>query len=247
MKQFTNENVNIHRPTAITIGKFDGLHRGHVTLIEEMKKMATLQGLATAILTFSPHPMAFFTKTHMPLILDPHEKAELFGQLGIDYYIQYKFDENFAHTTPRDFIEKILCTQLNAKMLVVSSDYRFGKGGAGDVDFARKAGKDMGLEVHVIQNLLNQQQQKISSNLLRGLIMDKEFKLVAQLCGRPFFISGKTDENGIITPHPDKILPPDGVYEVDIHGHGNTVIKIGGGVVKSDIKQSQALKIHFMV
>ena len=239
MEHITNENIKIDRPTAITIGKFDGLHRGHMTLINELKKMAVQSDLATAVLTFSPHPMAFFTKTHMPLILDPDEKAELFESLGIDYYIQYKFDENFASTSPEDFLEKILCGQLNAKMLVVSADYRFGKGGAGDVDLARKIGGKIGLKVHVIPDLLNHQHQKISSNLLRKLVAEKNFPLINQLCNRPFTIRGLVDENGIIIPHPDKILPPDGEYEVIVQNHGKAVAKVKGKTVKIDIKHGE--------
>ncbi|MCL2235809.1 MAG: hypothetical protein FWB98_05150 [Defluviitaleaceae bacterium] len=239
MKQFTDENVKIDKPVAVTIGKFDGLHRGHMALIEELKKVAARKNLATAVLTFSPHPMAFFTKTHMPLLLDPYEKAELFAKVGIDYYIRYKFDEVFASTPPEEFVERVLVNQLNAKTLVVTADYRFGKGGNGTVELAKKVGEQAGLDVHVIENVENYKNKKISSNLLRQLVADRDFALFSQLCGRPFTISGKADGQGVIAPHPDKILPPNGEYKT-----GLGIIEIKDGIIKTPKKNSENITIE---
>lgn len=246
MKTITNHNIKIDKPTAITIGKFDGLHRGHMSLIDELKNVAAQNNLATAVLTFAPHPIAFFTKTHMPLILDPGEKAELFQELGIDFYIQYKFDKNFADTLPEDFLEKILYGQLNAKMLVASADYRFGKGGAGDVYFAQKVGDKIGLKVHIIPDLLTHRHEKISSNLLRQLVVEKNFGLIDQLCNRPFSIRGFVDKKGTITPHPDKILPPAGDYEVIVENHGKTVVTVKNGTIKVGIKHGENVVLSFI-
>ncbi|MDR2167836.1 MAG: hypothetical protein LBE35_08330, partial [Clostridiales bacterium] len=216
MIHLTGQNIKIDRPTAVAIGKFDGVHRGHMALLTELKRVAKLRGLQTLVLTFSPHPIAFFRKTHLPLILDPKEKLELFESLQFDYYLEYTFDDVFAQRTAEEFMREILCRQLQARAMVVAEGYRFGRGGAGDVALAERVGAELGIEVQAIGHVVHEG-HKISSDYLRGLISEKNFALTQALLGRKFSIKGRAEGSPpAIIPHPDKLLPPDGIYNTTI-------------------------------
>ncbi|MCL2350696.1 MAG: hypothetical protein FWC67_04365 [Defluviitaleaceae bacterium] len=225
MIHFTSENLNITTDTAVCIGKFDGVHRGHIALIDELKRVAQNRGLSTVALTFAPHPIAFFSGKHLPLILDPQEKIEIFNKMDIDYYVEYKFDHAFAQTTPEDFLHKIVAGQLRAKALVVAEGYRFGKGGAGDVSTIKEICKGLGIEVSVIGHVVHEG-HKISSDYLRKLITEKDFGLIKKMLGREFSITGRTIGQTLnMRPHADKILPQVGEY--------TTTINIGGKIYES--------------
>ncbi|MCL2575246.1 MAG: riboflavin biosynthesis protein RibF [Defluviitaleaceae bacterium] len=222
MQIFTDKNVDITAATAVSIGKFDGVHRGHIALLDELKHVASKKGLKTLVLTFSPHPMAFFTGKHFPTILEPAEKLEIIRNLGIDYYVEYTFDAKFAQTEPEAFLRNILHDKLKGQAMVIAQDYRFGKMGKGNADLARKVGDELGIAVSAIPHILHDG-HKIGSEYLRKLITEKNFTLISELCGRDFCVSGIVGsgaQNGRkmgfptanIKPHPDKILPPNSVY-----------------------------------
>ncbi|MCL2753563.1 MAG: bifunctional riboflavin kinase/FAD synthetase [Defluviitaleaceae bacterium] len=222
MKHFTGKSAIISAKTAVSIGKFDGVHRGHVAIFDELKRVAAEKDLKTLVLTFAPHPMSYFTGKHFQTILDPKEKFEIFQKMGIDYYIELDFDDEFAQTTPEMFMREILSKQLNAHAMVVAQEYRFGAGGKGNVELAKKVGAELGIDVFAIPHIVHDG-HKIGSDYLRKLILEKNFALMSELCGRSFYVTGKVVhgmKNGHklgfptanITPHPDKILPPNGVY-----------------------------------
>ncbi|MCL2170001.1 MAG: riboflavin biosynthesis protein RibF, partial [Defluviitaleaceae bacterium] len=156
MIHMTSQNIKISQPTAVAIGKFDGVHRGHMALLDELKLVASYRGLAPLVLTFDPHPIAFFKRARLPLILDPFEKVSLFETLGIDYYLEYRFDEQFAKTEPEDFLYNVVHKKLNARALVVAEGYRFGRGGAGDVSLLRRVCGGLGIEVQEIGHVVHE-------------------------------------------------------------------------------------------
>ena len=233
MIHLTSKNIQIDRPTAVAIGKFDGVHRGHMALLTELKRVANMRGLATIVLTFTPHPVAFFKKTHMPLLLDPREKLELFESIGFDYFLEYTFDEEFAQTPPEVFLQEVVSKKLQAQSLVVAEGYRFGKGGAGTVELARRVCSGLGIDVYEIGHVVHDG-HKISSEFLRKLVGERDFSLLSALNGRDFFVTGHGKFSGLSTvslaPHPDKLLPPNGVYATTTTVDGkiyNSVTNIG--------------------
>jgi len=214
-------NIEIDCNLAIAIGKFDGLHKGHVALIEELEKARSLK-LDTAVLSFAPHPAAVLTGKNVPQILSSHEKISLLQGMDVDYYIEYPFTHQFAQISPESFIQDILYKQLRCRALVVGENFRFGAGGRGDAVLAKSLGAKLGLQVHTIP-LVTDKSVQISAESIRGLVAAKDFDGVAQACGRNFFLMGKVThgkkkgrEMGFptanIVPYEDKLLPPIGVY-----------------------------------
>jgi len=218
--QFINdENIHMPRKTAVSIGKFDGLHLGHMSLIKETKKIAKNRGLATVILSFSPHPSVFLSGRPMPLILTTEEKIHLLDNLGIDYYIEYPFTQKFAQTNPEDFIKNILISQLRCNALVVGQNFRYGKNGEGDVALAQKLGNQFEFTLHV-KSHVEHNGEKVSSENIRPLVTQQDFAKFAALAGRNFFLLGRPDNNGDIFPNSGKTLPPPGIYAVVAHLDG---------------------------
>ena len=222
MKLIVGNNIEINQDLAITIGKFDGLHKGHMALITKLKEVAAEQGLATAVLSFSPHPAVVLGGKSISLILSPYEKSHILGQLGLDYYIEYPFTHHFAQISPEIFIKNIIFQQLCSKALIVGENFRFGMDGRGDVVLAQRLGADLGLRVHTMP-LVADGAAQISSANVRRLVAAKDFRAVTQTCGRNFTLMGPVvhgKKNGRkmgfptanIVPHKDKLLPPRGVY-----------------------------------
>ena len=182
MKIHIGENIRITEPTAVTIGKFDGLHRGHVALIKALAEQARNRGLSAALLTFDPHPAAFFaSEKNMPLLLSTAEKREMLASMGIEHYIEYPFTSELAGMPPEDFIREVLQKRLNARLLAVGQDYRFGRNRAGDAETLRACG----LEVHIIKPI-SIDCQKISSNAIREALAVGDISLANKMLGYPY-------------------------------------------------------------
>ena len=186
MIHISGETTKINRETAVAIGKFDGLHRGHVHLLDTLRDVATKQGLAATVFSFSVHPAQVLTGTAMPLILSHEERIQFLSQMGIDYFVEFPFTKDFARTSPEDFAANILVGQLKCKMLVVGEGFRFGTGGTGDVAMAQMLGRRYGFDVHVVSHICNNG-AKISSSDIRTYIAQGDFDKVREVTGRSYF------------------------------------------------------------
>ena len=222
----SGENIEIGHDLAVTIGKFDGLHRGHMSLIHKLIEIADSQGLAAAMLTFSPHPAAVLHGSSPSLILSKHEKISILSQMGLDYYIEYPFTQQFAGLSAMDFIKDIAIKQLRVKAMVVGENFRYGAGGLGNADLA----KSLGLQVYTMPLITDSNVQvsansadQVSANALRQMIIARDFDSVIRASERPYFIMGKVVHGkkkgremgfptaNILVPQ-GKLLPPIGVY-----------------------------------
>ncbi|MCL2375874.1 MAG: hypothetical protein FWC76_00620 [Defluviitaleaceae bacterium] len=207
MKHVFGENIKIGKDLAIAIGKFDGLHKGHMALISKLKEVAKKQRIVSAVLSFSPHPAAVLGGADIPLILSPQEKLHLLSKLSLDYFIEYPFTREFAQISPDDFLKNIAVEQLKGKALVVGENFRFGHDGAGDVALAKRLSASLGLQVHTMP-LVSQGTAEISANSIRCAIANKDFHAVKNMCGRDFFFIGEI----AYIPQKNKLLPPYGEY-----------------------------------
>lgn len=223
MEHITDTRIEQSEPTAVTLGNFDGLHQGHRSLINLTKQFAEEEGLKSVVFTFSPHPMFVFQrKEDFALIVDPSEKKFQMEQMGIDIYIEYPFDMDFAAMDPEDFAVKLIFEKLKCQVLVVGEDYRFGKGAAGNYEMLKRLGAERGIKVIGVPKVLHGD-ERVSSSRIRRCLLEKNLEEANQMLTVPYFILGTVKEGkklgrtiGFptvnIEAHPLKLFPPNGVY-----------------------------------
>lgn len=209
------------RPTAVTLGKFDGLHVGHQKLISIIQEKAKEQDLLSAVFTFDKIPLSICPERRY-FISTNQERRQFLEQLGVDVEIEYPFTEQLMNTSPEMFIKRVLVDQLKAKVVVVGPDYRFGKDRGGNVELLVQMAKEYGYEAIVVEKE-RYQDREISSTYVREELSQGHMETANVLLGRPYSVEGSVchgKQNGrkIETPTiniiPDqiKLLPPKGVY-----------------------------------
>lgn len=153
--------------TAVTIGKFDGIHLGHQKLISALTSAAKEHAIQSAVVTFDRHPDALLKPGHAKLpIIGPKQKRELVAEHDVDIMVTLPFNEELASLSPEQFVQSILVDGLNAKIVLVGEDFRFGKSGAGDVHLLHDLGQQLGFEVRVIASATIDG-EKISTSAIR--------------------------------------------------------------------------------
>lgn len=178
------------RPCALAIGSFDGVHRGHATLIGRLRDTAAARGLASAVLTFEPLPREFFSPAQAPgRISSLAERLCELASLGLDIAFVRRFDAAFASLEPVAFVDW-LTHRVGARHVVVGRDFRFGARRAGDVALLREAGGERGLTVEVIDDV-DEGGERVSSTRVRAALAAGDFATAARLLGRPYAITGR--------------------------------------------------------
>ncbi|MFM1992454.1 MAG: hypothetical protein RL600_282 [Actinomycetota bacterium] len=153
--------------SAVTIGKFDGIHLGHQKLIQELSSAAQEHAIQSVVVTFDRHPDALLKPGHAKLpLIGPTQKHDLIEAQGADILVTLPFDERLAQLDPKQFVQLILVDGLRAKIVLVGEDFRFGNKGAGDVDLLRELGQQLGFEVRVVSSEMLDG-VKISSSAIR--------------------------------------------------------------------------------
>jgi riboflavin kinase/FMN adenylyltransferase len=170
--------------TAVTIGKFDGIHRGHQALIAELISASAPHNLTTVLVTFDRHPDALLNPANLkwPLI-GPGQKAQLVSDAGVEVMVTLAFDEALAKQSAEDFIQETLVDALGAKLVIVGEDFRFGTGGVGDVSMLHDLGQQLGFEVRVIPSA-TESGEKVSTSSIRDLLDAGDVSEAAKLLGR---------------------------------------------------------------
>jgi riboflavin kinase/FMN adenylyltransferase len=209
---------------ALTIGTFDGVHRGHQLLVENLKQSATERDLPTAVFTFQDMPYCFLRPDDCPRLLTlPHEKIEAFAALKIDHLFIIPFDSHLANMPYDIFLGEILVAQLGLKLLTVGPDFALGKNRAGDVAALKAAGETLGFEVRVLDKKLIFGDAPISSTRVRAAVESGDIENAAQMLGHAFSLEGEVVTGkqlgrtiGVPTinlkTHARKVLPKNGVY-----------------------------------
>ncbi len=179
-----------HAAHAVTIGNFDGLHRGHQAMLARLKEEAARRNLPSCVLTFEPHPREFFSPANAPARLSSlREKAELIRAAGIDRLHVCRFNQSFSALSPERFIETVLVGTLQAKWILVGDDFRFGAKRAGDFALLKQAGLSLGFETAFLPTVeING--ERSSSTAVREALAAGDMAGAAQLLGRPYSISG---------------------------------------------------------
>lgn len=211
---------NIPEKTVVTIGKFDGIHKGHMAIIERMKKYIP-RGYKLCVLTFDMPPASLGFGGDKGTLMTNAEKRIVFSEIGVDYYIEFPFYEKTASIPARDFIEEFIVDRMNAKAVVVGDDCSFGQGALGNGQMLRDFGPIYDYEVEVIERI-KEGGRIISSTYLRELVAKGDVNKVIECAYRPYFVMGKfrrdiVNVGGGVSYYvmdipEEKILPLDGVY-----------------------------------
>lgn len=205
------------RPSAVTLGKFDGLHRGHQKLVREILRLQG-EGLRGIVFTIAPEKN--------PVLLTPGEKRAVLEQYGVDCMIRCPFIPDILHMEPETFISQILIRGLHAKYIVVGTDFRFGCNRSGDVELLRSLQDQYGYTLLVIEKECLGERE-ISSTYIREALGCADMSLVHELLGTYYPVWGVVQHGrqlgrriGMPTinliPEERKLLPPSGVYYSDV-------------------------------
>lgn len=241
-------------PTAITIGKFDGLHFGHLWIVSRLHEEARARGLNPVVVTFDRHPATVVSPDTAPApIVSLRQKLELLGRQGLAATVVVSFTAEFAALTPREFIERLLVDRLGVRLLLVGRDFRFGARGAGDVDYLRTHADEFGYELIVVDDEAGPDGRRASSTWVRDLLANGDVRTVTEVLGRPHLISGEVvhgakrgREIGFptanLSPDIEGLVPADGVYAGWFHVDGAvypTAVSIGNNPTFEGVPQRQ--------
>lgn len=189
-------NAQSRRPCALTIGNFDGVHRGHRALLARVTEAAHRLGVESAVMTFEPHPREYFAhlaadESRAPRrIANLRDKLQALENADIDRVIVEHFNARFAAMSPEDFVQKLLVDGLQVKWLIVGDDFRFGAKRAGDFQMLVDAGKRHGFDVETLATVTHDE-TRISSSAVRSALHDGDFAHARELLGHPYSISGR--------------------------------------------------------
>jgi riboflavin kinase/FMN adenylyltransferase len=182
--------LDVALPSALAIGSFDGVHRGHRAILEQVRKAAASRGLQSAVLTFEPLPREFFTPgAAPPRITSLQERLAAIAAAGIDTAFVERFDGRFAGLTPAAFEER-LRDRYGARWVMVGEDFRYGAHRGGDAALLRAAGRRLGFEVATLPDM-EEGGVRISSTRVRAALARGDFAEAAALLGRPYAICGR--------------------------------------------------------
>ncbi len=214
-------------PLALTIGNFDGVHRGHRAMLARLQEAASDLRLPAAVLTFAPPPREFFLRDNAPPRLStPRDKIEQLACAGVDRVYFARFDERIARLSADEFVEQVLLRSLAVKWLLVGDDFRFGRGRQGDVLTLRRWSAERGFSVETLHTVAVEG-ERVSSTAVRNALQDGELEHAARLLGRPYAISGRVAHGkklgrSLGYPTANILLrrapPLSGVFAVAVHG-----------------------------
>jgi riboflavin kinase / FMN adenylyltransferase len=192
MKVFqTLEFQEQFKKPVLTIGNYDGIHVGHRTIIRMVKERAAGMDGTSMLMTFDPHPLQILRPGHeLPSIAPLPERIRLIEETGIDVLIVVPFTREFGLIEPPDFVKGILVDRLKIMGLIIGYDFRFGRGGKGDISVLRKYGSEYGFSVDVVEPITINH-EKVGSNRIRILLREGAIAAANEFLGRPYAVEGQ--------------------------------------------------------
>jgi riboflavin kinase/FMN adenylyltransferase len=175
-------------PSAVTVGKFDGLHLGHRDVLRQLREVADQRGLLDAVVTFDRNPLSLLAPEKCPVpLVSNAQKRELLEGAGVDATLMLHFDAELAAEASEYFVEKVLVDGLHAQVVLCGADFRFGARGSGDVELLRRLGVRHGFEVVILEDVQSDDagaSRRASSTWVRELLGQGHVREAAQLLGR---------------------------------------------------------------
>ena len=211
-------------PSAVTIGKFDGVHTGHRAVIDELRMLGVERGLTPTVITFDRNPLAILDPERCPeYLLSPRQKLEKLSESGVEATLVIPFDRAFSQSPPEDFVTNVLVEALHARLVLVGSDFRYGVRGSGTVETLKASGAKEGFEVHLVDEVRSGQGRRASSSWVREALAAGNVREAAEVLGYPPTVRSvvvpgerRGRELGFPTanlkPGPEGMIPADGIY-----------------------------------
>ena len=215
--------------TVVTVGTFDGVHRGHLDVLVRLATRARETGRTSLLLTFEPHPLELLNPAKAPRLLTTRdEKLAAVATTGLDYVAILPFTRELANHSAQEFVDLVLLGRFQMAELLIGHDHGFGRGRAGDVETLRTLGAARGFAVDVVAPVETSDGQPVSSTRIREAVAAGDLETAEAGLGRHYFVAGEVvagEARGrafgfptlnVVPESPRKLLPPDGVYAVDV-------------------------------
>jgi riboflavin kinase/FMN adenylyltransferase len=215
----------------VTVGTFDGLHRGHQHIVATLREHAKDRNARSVVVTFDPHPREVVGRGPVKLLTTIDERVNLFRQLSIDVLVIIRFTFEFSRQTPREFYQRYIVEGIGTQEVIVGHDHMFGRDREAGVEELREIGKEFGFRVHEVPPFMLDGDTVSSSKIREHLLRGDALK-AAQWLGRPYSIGGyvvRGDGRGASLGYPTaniqpaesrKLIPAEGVYFVDVEYAG---------------------------
>lgn len=219
--------------TVLTVGTFDGIHCGHLDILRTVAARADASGMRSVLVTFDPHPLEIVNPAAAPPLLTVGiEKSEIVAESGVAFLAVIPFDRELAAYGAEEFVDEVLRKRFQMKELVIGYDHGFGRGREGNVETLRALGRKRGFLVHVVAPVSVSDggaPRPASSTLIRRAVAGGDLDTATRELGRRYSVSGTVREGdrrgrllgyptiNLGSPHPRKLLPPEGVYAVLVH------------------------------
>ncbi len=243
--------------SVVTVGSFDGVHRGHHAVLQRMASRAAAMGRARVLITFDPHPLEVVNPSAAPmLITTATERREALATTDLDYAVFLRFDERMRTMPPERFVTDLLIDRWQMRELVIGEDHGFGRGRSGDVEMLKRLGGEHGFAVDVVGPVIDATAGLVSSTRIRTAVAHGDLALAEVLLGRRFSMAGRVvrgagrgREIGVRTANllvpRRKLLPPDGVYAVWVEwarGRNGGMLNLGARPTVGDPERT--LEVH---
>ena len=229
------QEFNSAAKTIVTLGTFDGVHKGHKSILHQLTTGSKATGCESVVLTFFPHPrMVLQQNSDLRLLNTMEEKAELLEKEGVQHLIIHPFDHAFSRLTAEEFVKEILVDSLNICKIIIGHDHRFGRNRTANIDDLIRFGNEYGFEVEKI-SALEINNVSVSSTKIRNALLEGDVDKANDYLGYPYFINGTVTEGkklgrtiGFPTANIEikedyKLIPANGVYVASSFIDGKTV------------------------
>jgi riboflavin kinase / FMN adenylyltransferase len=246
------------RQTIVTLGTFDGVHKGHKSILEKLKNSSKETGCESVVLTFFPHPrMVLQQADGLKLLNTMNEKAHLLELFGINNLIIHPFSKEFSRLTAEEFVKEVLVDRLNTKKIIIGYDHRFGRNRTADINHLIQFGAQYGFEVEQI-SALEVEEVSVSSTKVRNALNEGLISKANRYLGYPYFITGQVTPGkqlgrtigfptaNIKLTEDYKLVPAHGVYAASAQINGQTVLGMMNIGTRPTVDgTSETIEVHF--